>query len=343
MPTELWHLVLPHALTIREEPLILTLFRKLGDELDPEDVEVSQMKKSIQLVSRRWRDITSSYMYNRVEIADFRRVILLVDVLERSAQDDTIGQNLGTRIKIIRLACDIPHNWTTIYAKYVSKLLSFCPNLDTFVIASSRHGAKYPHFPLEIVDALAKFCFKTLRHFTVAGKGKERISLQELDGVLRQCSKLEFLGILHLSFEDAVPEDSLFTPPKLRCLYVTDSGFWPKTPGFQSPPPVISLYPSLTQLRMSSFRYKDTSEFFPQYGQNLTSLFWTGNLHWAGRTHVELEMVLPYCPNLTSLGFDHRFQDPPRLLEPQSGAMITRVFMWIFTQSPLQWRADAQS
>jgi hypothetical protein len=286
------------------------------------------MKKSFQLVSRRWRDMTSSYMYNRVEITDFRRVVLLVDALERRAQDDTIGQPSGMRIKIIRLACYISHNWTTIYAKYVSKLLSYCPNLDTFIIASSRPTERYPKFPLEILDALAKACSKSLRHFTIAGEGNERITLRELDGVLRQCSKLEFLGIFHLSFEDTGSENPLFTPPKLRCLYVTDSDSRPTTPGFRNPPPVISLYPSLTQLRVRSRRYKGGSDFFLQYGQNLTSLFWTRHLHWAENINAELENVLPSCPNLTSLGFDHRSQDPPRLLEPKSGAKITRVFMY---------------
>jgi hypothetical protein len=133
LPLELLHIIFRFSVTGSKSTLCHLFFRKFGDEVEPEEPQVSRTWNALQSVCMLWRDLTIEYFYERVEIRDICRLVQLVDCLRA----DKSARSYGSYIKLIRLKFHVPSHWQGIYTRSLIRLFPFCSNLETFIINNS--------------------------------------------------------------------------------------------------------------------------------------------------------------------------------------------------------------
>jgi hypothetical protein len=338
IPFEVWRLIFLGVQQYPETPneSVTPLYLHLpGHELDRQDVAFVRTLKAIRLVAPFWKDVATDMLFRRAELRDVARLVRLVEILHESREknNDPSSHYLGWWITTIWLEFHIPKSWKNIYTKYVSRLVTLCPNLSTFnlipVVSAWNDEAPESPIPSEIMRSLADSpCNKALRNVTFSGGQGPRVD--DVVHLLGSCPNMNTLNMTGIWSEPEAVSWPLIRHENLRALRFYKLS-WPPSIDF-----VRGALPPLPSLTYCSFiscnaAPREMERFWEAYGHQLTSIFWHPG-HMDGR-YLETS-ILPCCPNVTDVAYGYGN------IEPSNSPYSSRSFPSIQTVWIYQFRGN---
>jgi hypothetical protein len=335
IPFEIWHMIFTDVLIPNaSKNIVPPNMRPIDETLDPEDIELVRIKKTLRLVMPVWRDVATEFLFHRVEIRDIAKAVRLVDVLQHSSDSATSLRRrpYGSCISFLWLEFYIPKNWHKLYIRYISRLVELCPNLSTFilvpVISALNDDAPGLAVPNQILQSLVTWpCGKSLRSLTF--RGAQSPTENDVSLLFSHCPNLE-------EFISTQPYGNITSWPTSQLGHVGLRHLNVRHVSELLPFQLSPNFPSLTHLSytgpLPSAVILET--FFDTCGPRLTSLFWSNTVD-----DVALEKtILPRCPNLTSLGYEYGSTSPSNLRRPCPSVR----HVWIYNFGP-RFLSDANT